>query len=110
GTEFIDGQIILFILALGLVSRAMVGPAESLLSMTGQQNITVVVLAITLLCNLILNIALIPPFGIAGAAIGTSIAMVFESVALYIAVNRKLGLHIFVFGGEGLPLREGPVT
>jgi len=110
GADFVDGQTLLFILALGLVSRAMVGPAESLLSMTGQQNITVLVLAATLLCNLILNIALIPPFGVAGAAIATSIAMVFESVALYIAVNRKLGLHIFVFGGDGLPLRERPVT
>jgi len=42
-----------------------------------------------------------------GAAIATSIAMVFETAALYVAVKRKLGVHIFIFGAGRIPLREG---
>lgn len=98
GPQFVDGQVLLVILAAGIVARSTIGPAESLLSMTGQQNKLVLVLAVTLVCNIVLNIVLIPIFGVMGAAIATCIAMVFESAALYAAVHRYLDLHLFIIG------------
>lgn len=97
GSEFIEGRHLLAILAVGIVVRATIGPAESLLAMTGQQKTAMWVLATTLVCNIILNISLIPLFGTAGAAVATSAAMAIETAGLYAAVNRKLGIHVFVF-------------
>lgn len=110
GPQFVDGQVLLVILAAGIVARSTMGPAESLLSMTGQQNKLVLVLAATLLCNIALNIVLIPVFGVMGAAIATCIAMVFESAALYAAVHRYLGLHLFIVGAGKPGERKGHVA
>jgi O-antigen/teichoic acid export membrane protein len=48
--------------------------------------------------NLVLCLALIPHFGLTGAAASTASAIVVESVLLYVVTKRRLGLHIFVFG------------
>ena len=108
GAEFSQGQPLLAILALGIIIRASVGPAESLLSMTGRQNISVLVLAATLICNIVLSIALIPLFGVAGAAIATSLSMFFESAALFVAVKRTLGMNMFVLSIGKVQERREP--
>ncbi len=100
GADFANGQSLLGILAIGIVARASMGPAESLLSMTGHQNSSVLVLAITLICNLVLNIALIPLLGVVGAAIATTCAMIIETAALHVAVSRKLGIRVSVFSSR----------
>ena len=45
---------------LGVVARAAVGPAESLLTMSGNQNICAAVYALTLALNIALSVMLIP--------------------------------------------------
>lgn len=97
GTEFTAGYPLLFILIIGIVARAAVGPAESVLTMSGQQNICAVVFALALTVNIILNVSFIPVFGLAGAAWATTLAMIFEATALYATSLRRLGLHMFVF-------------
>ncbi len=97
GSQFIDGQMLLVILGSGIVIRSMIGPAESLLSMSGQQNILVIILVITLVCNIMLNVFLIPSYGIKGAAIATSMAMILETLMLYVMVYRQLGFHLLAF-------------
>ena len=110
GAEFVEGQFLLAILAMGIVVRSAIGPAESLLAMTGHQNITMLVFAITLCFNIALNFTLIPRFGVSGAAIATSTAMLFETAALYAAISRKMGFRMFVLG-SGKPLPDkGLVT
>ena len=49
------------------------GPAESLLTMSGNQNICAVVYALTLALNIALSVVLIPAFGLWGAAIATAV-------------------------------------
>lgn len=97
GPEFAVGYPLLFILVIGIVARAAVGPAESVLTMSGQQNICAVVFALALMVNIILNISLIPIYGLPGAAWATTSAMIFEAAALYAISLRRLGLHMFVF-------------
>ncbi|MBZ9662352.1 lipopolysaccharide biosynthesis protein [Mesorhizobium sp. ESP-6-4] len=97
GPEFAAGYPLLFLLVLGVVARAAVGPCESLLTMSGNQNICAAVYAMTLALNIGLNVILIPLFGLWGAAIATSLAMVFEASALSFTVWRKLGIVMAIF-------------
>ena len=97
GTDFADGYPLLFILVIGIVARASIGPAESVLTMSGHQNVCAVIYGVTLLVNVLLNVTFIPKFGLYGAAWATTIAMVFEALALYSLTLRRLGIHMFVF-------------
>lgn len=92
----IDGESVIWILTIGIIARASVGPAESVLTMSGEQKACAIVYAATLLFNLILNWKLIPIYGLNGAAMATSAALVFESFALYAAARRQLDLHISI--------------
>jgi len=39
---------------------------------------------------------LIPKYGLAGAASASTIALIFEAVALYVTTLRRLGIHMFI--------------
>ena len=97
GPGFEAGYPLLFVLVIGVVARAAVGPAESLLTMTGNQTICALVFAVTLALNIALNFALIPAYGLWGAAIATSLAMVLEACALALVVWKKLGIVMMIF-------------
>ncbi|PDQ20996.1 multi antimicrobial extrusion protein MatE [Mesorhizobium sanjuanii] len=97
GPEFTSGYPLLFLLVFGVVARAAVGPCESLLTMSGNQNICAAVYAMTLAFNIGLNVVLIPLFGLWGAAMATAFAMIFEAAALSFTVWRKLGIVMAIF-------------
>jgi O-antigen/teichoic acid export membrane protein len=89
----------MFILAVGLLARASVGPAERLLNMLGERRSCALVYAGAFAIDLVLCIALLPPLGIAGAAIANAVALLFESAGLFLVAKYRLGLHCFIFGG-----------
>ena len=60
GPGFNAGYPLLFLLVLGVVARAAVGPCESLLTMSGNQNVCAAVYAMTLAVNVGLSVVLIP--------------------------------------------------
>jgi O-antigen/teichoic acid export membrane protein len=97
GPEFVAGYPLLFLLVFGVVARAAVGPCESLLTMSGNQNICAAVYAMTLAFNIGLNLVLIPLFGLWGAAMATAFAMIFEAGALSFTVWRRLGIVMVIF-------------
>ena len=47
--------------------------------------------------NIALCVLLIPLFGVAGAAIAISGAMILEAALLYGVAKQRLGLHVFVW-------------
>lgn len=96
GEAFVEGTSLLWILALGVVIRASVGAAESVLTMSGEQKNCALIYGLTFYVNFVLNWALIPAYGLKGAATATTLALAFESAALYAAAKRRLGLHIFI--------------
>jgi O-antigen/teichoic acid export membrane protein len=100
GAQFTDGYPLLFVLVIGVVARASVGPAESLLNMAGKQKICAMVYAVTLIVNICLSIVLIPVYGLAGAAFATAFSMVFEAVTLALTVYNRLNITMFVFAGR----------
>jgi O-antigen/teichoic acid export membrane protein len=99
GPEFVSGYYLMFIIAIGLLARASVGPAERLLNMLGERRACALVYGSSFAISLILCILLIPRLGLAGAAIASSAALVFESASLFMVAKRRLGLHCFIFGG-----------
>lgn len=97
GSAFTAGYWLMAILFAGILAKSMVGPGEVLLSMAGHQNLCVLLYAITLAASIGLNVALIPHFGLTGAAVATASAMMIEAMLLHIAVRRTLGLVLFAF-------------
>jgi O-antigen/teichoic acid export membrane protein len=103
GPDFDAGYPLLFLLVVGVVARSAVGPAESLLTMTGNENICAFVYAMTLALNIALSVLLIPAFGLWGAAIATTVSMVFEAAALSFTVWKRLGIVMAIFAPAGSP-------
>jgi O-antigen/teichoic acid export membrane protein len=97
GPSFVVGYPLLFIFIAGLLMRASVGPAESLLSMANQQGIAAIVYLATFVLNVGLNFALVPHYGLTGAAIATATALVVEAVGLFLAARARLGINCSIF-------------
>lgn len=97
GSGFTAGYPLLFLLVSCVVARAAVGPAESLLTMSGYQKVCAGIYAITLGINIGLNMVLIPIYGLWGAAIATGLAILFEAASLSFTAWRKLGIRMLVF-------------
>jgi O-antigen/teichoic acid export membrane protein len=103
GPQFVDGYYLMFILAIGPLARATIGPIERLLNMVGEQRACAVVYAAAFAANIALCVVLIPLFGVAGAAIAISGAMILESVLLFAVTRERLGLHVFVWRPKKQP-------
>ncbi len=97
GPEFTAAYPVMFILAAGLVIKAMFGPAEYLLNMLGEQKLCALILFTTALVNIILNFALIPPYGLTGAATATSLSLTLAALLFFLAIKLRLKLNIFAF-------------
>ena len=60
GPDYLEGRTVMAILLCGILAKALVGPAEVLLSMAGHQTVCAAVYALALAANIVLNIVLIP--------------------------------------------------
>ena len=98
GKDFTSGYHLMFILAIGLLARAAIGPVERLLNMLGERRSCAQVYAGMFLLNLLLCLLLIPHFGATGAAIASAVTLVVESVCLFLVAKLRLGFHCLVFG------------
>ena len=85
------------VLAVGLMARASVGPAERLLNMLGEQRICAVAYATAFAVNLVGCFVLAPRYGAIGVASATATAFVVESSLLFLIARRRLGLTMFVW-------------
>jgi len=100
GPRFVDAYSLMFILAVGPLARAAIGPVERLLNMVGEQRACALVYAGAFAFNFVGCLVLIPLFGIHGAAIATAAAVLVESLLLFVVTKRRLGLHVFIWGGK----------
>ncbi len=100
GPAFTDAYPVMLVLAGGLLAMAAAGPVQGLLVVTGHQNVTAIVLAATVFINAALNLALIPYWGLLGAAAATSLSLAFQALVLHVVVRR-------VTAGDAPLLAEG---
>lgn len=109
GEDFTGGTPLMVVLVLGILVRASVGPVESLLTMAGHQMSCALAFLAAVVANISLNLVLIPPFGLMGAAVATALAMAVETLAVLVAVRRHFGFTATAFslGELGAPAGAG---
>lgn len=93
GEGFSAGELPLIILAVGQLINVLIGPVGYLTTMTGHHVAAGRIVAVSALLNLILNIFLIPIWGVIGASIATASAMAFSHCLLGFYVWKKLKLN-----------------
>jgi len=101
GKGFIGGGTVLIILCLGEVTSTGIGSVALLLNMTGHEQDTAKGIGISAGLNIILNMALIPIWGIEGAAAATAISTVAWHILLAVWVYRRIGIHSTALGKIG---------
>jgi len=97
GSEFIVASWDLKILVIGEFVNALCGSMKYLLAMTGYENESAKVFTYAGLINLIFNPIAIILFGTHGAAIITSISLIFLNLRLCVLVIKHLEINPFVF-------------
>jgi O-antigen/teichoic acid export membrane protein len=88
GRAFVAGYTALVILVTGHVMVALFGPVTSLLIMTGRQHLAAMVHVGSILLNIVLNILLIPRFGIEGAALAAATSLCLATIGLKLSARR----------------------
>ena len=91
GSDYAAGVTALIVVAAAQLYSTSVGPASRMLAMTGNQNTLMVITTVGALTGVAACFALIPSFGLIGAAFGASAAIVTENTATLIFVRRRLG-------------------
>ncbi len=91
GAQFIEGLGAMKILIVGQLVNAFTGSVGFIMTMTGHQKQASRVLILSVVINVILNLVLIPTFGIEGAAIATSVSMSIWNIIMFIYVLKKIG-------------------
>jgi len=96
GPEYVAAATALAILCLAQIIDASCGSVAVVLNMTGNDTATVTSTLISLLLNLALAVALIPQYGLLGAALGYMVSLVSWNVMLAIVARKKTGLITFL--------------
>ncbi|KAF0118634.1 MAG: polysaccharide biosynthesis protein [Xanthobacteraceae bacterium] len=98
GPDFVAGYPAMFVVSIGLLARAAVGPVERLLTMSGHQTACALIYGVALAVAVGLCLLLIPRFGMMGAAMATAGALMLESALLLWITTAKLGLSMAFWG------------
>jgi O-antigen/teichoic acid export membrane protein len=93
GPEFEAGATALVILALPMLVAMAAGPVNVVLVMAGKGSWNLFNVAIALVTNVVLNVVLIPPFGISGAAVAWAATIIVLNVAALLEVGVFLKLR-----------------
>ncbi|MEP4484845.1 MAG: flippase [Halioglobus sp.] len=97
GKEFEAGYFALAILACGSLVNVAMGSVGALLNMSGHERDTARGATIAAAINVVLNLALIPPYGISGAAIATACSISVYNIYLSRVVRIRIGIRSSVF-------------
>ena len=97
GEAFAAGETPLRILVIGGLVHAMTGSVGPIMSMTGLERQATVITAGAATLNVLLNLVLIPPFGIAGAATARMVSLVILNLAAVVVVWRRRQIFSGVF-------------
>jgi O-antigen/teichoic acid export membrane protein len=105
GEAFAAADLTLAILCIGQLVNALTGSVGTLLVMTGRERIATVALAAGAGLNILIAIALIPSFGVIGAAVAAAASLVVSNIAMVFITRRQLGIDSTALG---IPPRSGP--
>jgi O-antigen/teichoic acid export membrane protein len=101
GGAFVAGAAVTVILAAGQLVNAATGPCGTVLNMSGRVALNMADNVATLILNVLLNLVLIPAYGIVGAAVAWAVSLAVVNVARVVQVRRLIG---------ALPVSRGLAT
>ena len=96
GEGYVFAKQALWFLLAGQFFAALCGPGAIYLNMTGKQKKLNIILILGLVINVILNLALIPVYGIEGAAAATLISMIFWNSTIVMVIYRNDRIKIYI--------------
>lgn len=102
GPAFTVGATALVILTLGQALSSTLGPVGYLLNMTGRQDVNARINTATAILNVLLNLAVIPRYGLVGAAAVTAGLIVLNNAWTWLTVRRRIGVDASVLAAPGL--------
>lgn len=86
------GETVTVILAMAMLVATATGARDVMLLMAGRSGLSLVNQSAALGVNLVLNVLLIPPFGIAGAAAARAAGLLVRTLLALVQVRRILGM------------------
>lgn len=98
GQDFTQGQTALAILSVGQLINVAMGAVGSLLILGGHERDAAKGIAIAVVVNIGLSFALIPAWGIEGAAIADASSLIVWNLLMAFWVYRRIGIHSSAFG------------
>lgn len=103
GAQYSDAYLPLVILSLAQLFNMVTGSSGTLLAMTNYEHDSAKVLALSVFINVGLNVALIPLWGLAGAAAAGALTIVVQKVVLWRVVRVRLGVEASIFNLGSVP-------
>ena len=98
GPEFTKAYNVLVILSIGQLVNAATGPGGLLLVMTNREREAAWTIGLSVILHAVMNIALIPRWGIEGAAIAGSTSIIVANLGMTWFAWRRLGIYATVLG------------
>jgi len=106
GPDFAIAAPALLLLGCGQFAKATLSPAIVALVIGGRQKLEAANVAVTAVANVVLNLMLIPLFGVAGAALATTASLIGLAIIRCLQVRRVFGLRTLDFA----PMRAALIT
>jgi O-antigen/teichoic acid export membrane protein len=89
------GAVVLSVLSAGFITAVITGPVGQVLLMSGRSVLELINVAASLICNVVLNLLLIPRFGMMGAAVAWAAVIIGVNVARVVEVRVLFGIGPF---------------
>ena len=95
GKEFLGGALSLAIMTVGQVVNTLCGPTAQLLNATGYHKSFRNISFFGAVLNILLNIFLIPAYGIEGAAMANALSVIAWNLVGTVYIKKKFGFYIW---------------
>lgn len=93
--EYLPAAAALGVYTVGIFSRVFVGPNGAMVKAIDKTRVDLISAAAGVLVNVVLNVLLIPEFGIVGAALATGVGFLVYNLTEVGVVYREIGVHPF---------------
>ena len=98
GPAYEEGALVLVLLALGLLFDAATGPSKIVMMMTGHERAYVMIFGSIMAVGFLVQILVIPSYGIVGAAAANMGARIVAQLAIALWCRLRIGLDTSVLG------------
>lgn len=103
GPAYAEGSLVLVLLALGLLFDAATGPSKIVMMMTGHERAYVAIFGAIMGLGFLVQIAVIPIWGIVGAAAVNMGARIIAQIAIALWCRYQIGLDTSLLGALAVP-------